>query len=82
MSLEGVGEAIATELYQEGFRSVEDIASASVDELAHVDGLSNEGASELIATAREYLSEENEDISSEPEAVADEEIEEDINPDE
>jgi len=82
LSLEGVGEAIATELYQEGFRSVEDIASTSVDELINVDGLSNEDAVELIATAKEYLSEDNEDTSPEPEAAIDEESDKDISPDE
>jgi len=82
LSLEGVGEAVATELYQEGFRSVEDIASASADELANVDGLSDEDAIELIATAKEYLSEGKGDTPPEPEAVVDEESEEDINRDE
>ncbi len=82
LSLEGVGEAIATELYQEGFRSVEDIAAASVDELANVDGLSNEDAVELIATAKEYLNEGDGNASSEPDAVSEGETEEDINPDE
>lgn len=79
LSLEGVGEAIATELYQEGFRSVEDIASAGVEDLSNVDGLSNEDAAELIATAREYLSEGNKDIPSDSEATAEEEEGEDIN---
>ncbi len=82
LSLEGVGEAIATELYQEGFRSVEDIASASAEELANVDGLGAEEAVELIATAKEYLSEGDEDASSEPDEDADGEAGEDINPDE
>ncbi|MGD9161491.1 MAG: transcription termination factor NusA [Desulfobacteraceae bacterium] len=82
LSLEGVGEAIATELYQEGFRSVEDIASTTIEELAHVDGLSEEDAAELIATAKEYLSEGAGDTSSGQEAVIDEETNEDINPDE
>ncbi|MBN2418867.1 MAG: transcription termination/antitermination protein NusA [Deltaproteobacteria bacterium] len=62
LSLEGVGEAIATELYQEGYRSVEDIAAASVDELANVEGLNKKDAAELISTAREYLSEIDENI--------------------
>lgn len=82
LSLEGVGEAIATELYQEGFRSVEDISSASVDELVNVDGLNDEEAVELIATAKEYLSEGDEDTSSEPEAAGDEGSDEEINSDE
>ena len=80
LSLEGVGEAIATELYQEGFRSIEDVASASVDELSHIDGLGDEEANELIATAKEYLK-DNDDQVSEPEEVSDEGTGEENNPD-
>ena len=80
LSLEGVGEAIATELYQEGFRSIEDIASANVDELSHIDGLSDKDAAELILTAIGYLK-EGDEKPAEPEAAADEETEEDINQD-
>lgn len=58
LSLEGVGEAIATDLYQAGFRSIEDIASTSVEELSTVDGISEPEASELIETAKEYLRED------------------------
>jgi transcription termination/antitermination protein NusA len=55
LSLEGVGEAIATELYQEGYRSIEDVASANLSELANVEGLNEKDAAQLIATAKEYL---------------------------
>ncbi len=57
LSLEGVGEAIATELYQEGYRSIEDVAAANVEELANINGLNKKDAIELIATAKEYLKE-------------------------
>lgn len=80
LSLEGVGEAIATELYQEGFRSIEDIASTSVDELANINGLSKKDAAELIVTAKEYLK-EGDEKPSEPETAADEGTEEDMSPD-
>jgi N utilization substance protein A len=80
LSLEGVGEAIATELYQEGFRSIEDIASTSVDELANINGLSKKDAEELIVTAKEYLK-EGDEKPSEPETAADEGTEEDMSPD-
>lgn len=63
LSLEGVGEAIATDLYQEGFRSLEDIASSSVEELANVDGISDSDASELIETAKEYIKEDSENTA-------------------
>ncbi len=80
LSLEGVGEAIATDLYQEGFRSIEDIASTSVDELANIDGLSKKDAAELIVTAKEYLK-EGDEKPSEPETATDEGPEEDMSPD-
>jgi transcription termination/antitermination protein NusA len=82
LSLEGVGEAIATELYQEGFRSVEDVAAASVEELANVEGLSKRDAAELILTAKEYLSEGKEDVPSESEGAGGVEEDENNNPDE
>jgi N utilization substance protein A len=44
LSLEGVGEAIATELYQEGYRSIADVASANLAELANVEGLNEKDA--------------------------------------
>ncbi len=55
LSLEGVGEATATNLYQEGFRSVDDVAKASIDDLTNVKGLSEEKATRLIETAKKRL---------------------------
>ncbi|NLD38340.1 MAG: transcription termination/antitermination protein NusA [Desulfatiglans sp.] len=63
LSLEGVGEAIATELYQEGYRSIADVASANLAELANVEGLNEKDAAQLIATAKEYLQDAGTDAS-------------------
>jgi transcription termination/antitermination protein NusA len=65
LSLEGVGEAIATELYQEGYRSIADVASANLSELANVEGLNEKDAAQLIATAKEYLQDAGTDVSGE-----------------
>jgi N utilization substance protein A len=55
LSLEGVGEATATNLYQEGYRSVDDVAKASIEDLTNVKGFSEEKASRLIETAKKRL---------------------------
>ncbi len=70
LSLEGVGEAIATELYQEGYRSIADVAAANLAELANVEGLNEKDAAQLIATAKEYLQDAGADITeAKPESV-------------
>jgi N utilization substance protein A len=67
LSLEGVGEATATNLYQEGFRSVEEVGGANINELAQVKGISQEKAKKLIESAIQYLKdkETEEDIEGE-----------------
>lgn len=55
LSLDGVGEATATHLYQEGYRSVEDVAKATVDELSQAKGISKEKAEKLIEEAKKLL---------------------------
>ena len=57
LSLDGVGEATATHLYQESYRSVEDIAKVTVDELSQVKGISKEKAEKLIEDAKKLLQE-------------------------
>ncbi|MFC1534818.1 transcription termination factor NusA [Thermodesulfobacteriota bacterium] len=68
LSLDGVGEATATNLYQEGFRSVEDVAGASIDELAHIKGISDEKAVKVLESAKQHLESD----------VANKDIEEDV----
>ena len=53
LSLDGVGEATATNLYQEGFRSAEDVAGADIEELAQIKGISPEKAEKIIESAKE-----------------------------
>lgn len=55
LSIDGVGEATATNLYQGGFRSVEDIAGASLDELIQIKGISEEKAQKLTEEAKTAL---------------------------
>jgi N utilization substance protein A len=68
LSLEGIGEATATNLYQGGFRSVEDVAKSNIDELAQVRGISDEKAKKLIESAVRYIesSEMDKDTEEEP----------------
>jgi len=54
LSLDGVGEATATGLFQAGFRSVADIADAAVEELIQIKGISEEKASILIKNSLNY----------------------------
>ncbi|HJX33632.1 MAG TPA: transcription termination factor NusA [Desulfatiglandales bacterium] len=77
LSLDGVGEATATHLYQESYRSVEDVAKSTVDELSQVKGISKEKAEKLIEDAEKLLQENKvkEDNIKESEAkLADEDV--------
>lgn len=55
LSLEGIGESIATNLYQEGFRSIEDVAGADPEELGQTKGLDREKAESIIENAKKFL---------------------------
>jgi N utilization substance protein A len=68
LKLEGVGEKIALELYQAGFRSAEDLASAQVEELMELDDVTEEKAKRIIDSAAEYMK-VKESIQAEEEAI-------------
>jgi len=72
LDLEEVGEATATNLYQSGFRSADDVANASVEELMSVDGMDEDKASRIIRNAIEYVRGKKEG-GPEPEESADSE---------
>jgi N utilization substance protein A len=55
LKLEGVGEKIALELYQAGYRSAEDLASSQVEELMELDDMTEEKAIRIIESAAEYV---------------------------
>ena len=76
--MDGVGEATATNLYQEGFRSAEDVAGVSVGELVQVKGISDEKAGKLIESATQYLKNKEIDEDTEEEVKHKAELEEDV----
>jgi len=67
LSLDGIGEATATNLYQGGFRSVEDVAKSNIDELIQVKGISGEKAKKLIESATRYIESRDTDKDTEEE---------------
>ncbi|RLB30502.1 MAG: transcription termination/antitermination protein NusA [Deltaproteobacteria bacterium] len=58
LKLSGVGEKLATALYETGFRSAEDIAKSDAADLATVKGISERKAQELVKEALDSLDQE------------------------
>lgn len=80
LSIDGVGEATATNLYQAGFRSVEDIAGASLEELIQIKGISEEKAQKLTEEARTTLEDiKNNQIEMDDTTEGDDVLKEPIN---
>jgi N utilization substance protein A len=66
LQLDGVGEATASNLYQQGFRSMEEVAQASVTELTQVGGIGEEKAGKIIESAiRGMKAKEADDVIAE-----------------
>jgi len=57
LDLEGIGEKRATDLYEADFKSVGDVAGASVEDLLAVKGMTEAKAETLIDEAIRYVSE-------------------------
>jgi ERCC4-type nuclease len=55
LTLDGVGEATASNLYQLGFKSLKMVSEASVSDLMQVDGIGEEKAGKIIRSAVELL---------------------------
>jgi N utilization substance protein A len=55
LKLEGVGEATASNLYQQGFRSAEEVAEVTVSDLMEVDGIGEEKAGKIIESAIQHI---------------------------
>ncbi len=55
LTLDGVGEATASNLYQLGFRSIKMVSEAAVSDLMQVDGIGEEKAGKIIQSAIELL---------------------------
>ncbi|MBN1626871.1 MAG: transcription termination factor NusA, partial [Deltaproteobacteria bacterium] len=67
LSLEGVGEATAMSLYHEGFRSINDLAGSSVEDIVQVKGIDPEKAAKIIESAKKQMEEGNAEIVTEQE---------------
>ncbi len=74
LDLPGVGEKRASDLYDEGFRSAEDVAGAMVEDLIAVRGMNEKRAQGLIESANNYMKEkelESEEAEDNTEEVQD-----------
>jgi N utilization substance protein A len=67
LDLPGVGAKRATDLYDESFRSAEDVAGAAIEDLTDVPGMGNERAEKLIDDAKAYIKRKREE--PEPEKI-------------
>lgn len=76
LNLDGVGEKTASNLYQEGFRSAEDVAGATVSDLCQVDGIGEEKAAKIIESAGQALQSQETHETPEEEPKGDEGLEE------
>jgi N utilization substance protein A len=56
-AIPGLGDVVAELLYQSGFKSAEDLAAATEESLADVDGIAPERAATILAAAREHVAE-------------------------
>jgi len=72
LTISGVGEKLATTLYEMGFRSAEDVARTEAADLATIKGIGEKKAGELIQGALHYM----ESLNSDKLKACDEEKEE------
>lgn len=75
LNLDGVGEKTASNLYQDGFRSAEDVAGATVSDLCQVDGIGEEKAAKIIESAGQVLQSQETHETPEEEPKGDEGLE-------
>jgi len=83
LDLKGIGPKWASELYEEGFRSAEDVARATVEDLLSVEGMTEKRAEQLIEDATNYIAsvreQERKDAEEAANVSGDEEIEIEMN---
>jgi N utilization substance protein A len=76
LQLDGVGEATASNLYQQGFRSMEEVAEASVSDLMQVGGIGEEKAGKIIESAKQGIEAKKAEEGMEKEIQGEDELEE------
>lgn len=74
LQLDGVGEATASNLYQQGFRSMEEVAEVSPTDLMQVDGIGEEKAGKIIESAKKQMKAKEADERVEEEAQEEDEL--------
>ncbi len=74
LQLDGVGEATASNLYQQGFRSMEEVAEASPPDLMQVGGIGEEKAGKIIQSARQRMKAKESEEGTEEEAKEKDEL--------
>ena len=74
LQLDGVGEATASNLYQQGFRSMEEVAGVSPTDLMQVDGIGEEKAGKIIESAKKQMKAKEADERVEEEAQEEDEL--------
>jgi N utilization substance protein A len=55
LQLPGIGKKRASDLYEQNFRSAEEVSRAAVEDLVPIDGISEKMATKLIEDATEYM---------------------------
>ena len=56
-AIPGIGDFASELLYQEGFKSAEDVADSPLEEILDVEGISKEKAEALHSSAKQYVAE-------------------------
>jgi N utilization substance protein A len=74
LQLDGVGEATASNLYQQGFRSMEEVAESSPSDLMQVGGIGEEKAGKIIQSARHRMKAKEAEEGVEEEAKEEDEL--------
>jgi N utilization substance protein A len=73
MALPGIGDATAEHLYEAGFGSAEELASAQAEELVAIPGISQQKATKFVEAAKDYVVEQEEVAAEEKESSTGEE---------
>jgi N utilization substance protein A len=68
MALPGIGDATAEHLYEAGFGSAEELASAQSEELVAIPGISQQKATKFVEAAKDYVVEQEEAAAEEKES--------------
>jgi N utilization substance protein A len=69
MAIPGIGDVTAELLYQDGFKSAEELAAADIDRVTQVEGVSTDKATGIVKSAQAHV--EQKRVEAEARAVAD-----------